>query len=156
MKNLKSFTSISGFQHFFYFMLGTILFVIAGSNASLASSSNILAHNMEGMTADTSKIYRAVDKMPKIKGGLQQIYKNITYPKQAVNNNVEGRVYITFVVDAKGNVQNPKVLRGIGSGCDKAAIKAIKKVKFSPGRLKSGKAVKVKFTLPITFELKNS
>ena len=65
---------------------------------------------------------------------------------------IEGRVYVKFVINEKGNVVNPKVVRGIGGGCDQAAIEAVKKAKFVPG-LQRGKPVKVWYTMPIYFKL---
>ena len=102
----------------------------------------------------SGKVYNVVDKMPAIKNGLSSLYKKIKYPDAARKAGISGRVYIQFIVDASGNVEKPKVLKGIGGGCDKAALAGIKEVKFNPGMLK-GKAVNVRFTLPITFRLKN-
>ena len=68
---------------------------------------------------------------------------------------LEGRVYLQFIIDERGKVHNPIVVRGIGGGCDEAAIDAIKKVSFSPG-LQRGKPVKVKYSLPIMFKLAKS
>lgn len=104
--------------------------------------------------ADSTKIYEVVDEMPEIKGGIQEIYKNIDYPKVAIAGNVEGRVFVKFVVNEQGKVENPTVLKDIGAGCGDAAVKGLKKVEFTPGKL-NGQAVKVYYTLPITFEIQN-
>jgi len=103
---------------------------------------------------NSGKVYNVVDKMPEIKNGLSSLYKKIKYPEIARKAGISGRVYLQFIVDENGNVENPKVLKGIGGGCDQAALSGIKEVKFIPG-LKNGKSVKVRFTLPITFRLKN-
>ena len=67
-----------------------------------------------------------------------------------------GTVYVTFVVDTEGSIQNVEVFRGIGSGCDEEAMKAIKNApKWEPGTQK-GKKVNVKMRLPIRFGLKKS
>lgn len=101
---------------------------------------------------DSTKVYKVVEQMPEVIGGVKAIYKHINYPKRAIKAGVEGRVFLQFVVDENGDVQDPKVLRGIGTGCDKEAISALKKVKFKPGRHK-GETVKVQFSLPITFKI---
>lgn len=103
---------------------------------------------------DTTEVYTVVDEMPEIIGGLQAIYGRISYPRAAVRAGVEGRVFIQFVVDKEGNVQDPKVLRDIGAGCGDAAIEAIKDVKFTPGRL-NGEIVNVQYSMPVTFRLEN-
>ncbi len=99
------------------------------------------------------EIFVIVEQMPELIGGLAELQKKITYPEIAKKAGVEGRVYLQFVVDEQGNVQDPVVTRGIGAGCDEEAIKAILTAKFKPG-IQRGKAVKVKYSLPITFKLK--
>lgn len=92
--------------------------------------------------------------MPEIEGGLSALYKKIKYPAEARDKGISGRVYVQFIVDENGDAKDPKVIKGIGAGCDKAATDAIKKVKFTPGKI-DGMAVKVKYTLPVTFKLKS-
>jgi TonB family protein len=104
--------------------------------------------------SDTSKVYNVVDEMPEINGGVQAIYKHISYPSTARRRGIEGRVFIQFIVDEQGNVQEPTIMRDIGGGCGEAAVEAIQKVTFTPGRHK-GKTVKVRYSLPITFKLES-
>ncbi len=103
----------------------------------------------------TDEIHTVVDVMPEIEGGLSALYKKIKYPQKAVNEGISGRVYLQIIVDENGNAQNPEVLRDIGGGCGEAAVEAIKKVKFTPGK-QDGKAVKVKYSLPVTFRIEES
>jgi periplasmic protein TonB len=80
--------------------------------------------------------------------------KAIVYPRLAVENNIEGIVYVTFVVDATGAVQDVKVLRGIGMGLDEEAIRAARAMpKWSPGQQR-GKPVKVQYNVPVHFKLR--
>ncbi|MEJ2616062.1 MAG: energy transducer TonB [Ignavibacteriaceae bacterium] len=65
---------------------------------------------------------------------------------------VEGKVYLLIYISENGNVDDVKVLKGLGAGCDKAAVNAVKETKFNPGK-DNGKAIKVKLSLPITFKL---
>ncbi len=95
----------------------------------------------------------AVDKMPQIRGGVSALAKNIHYPEEAKKAGVQGRVFITAYIDENGNVVKAEVLKGIGHGCDKAALNAVKKVKFTPGE-KNGKPVKTRVTIPVSFNLK--
>jgi protein TonB len=99
------------------------------------------------------EIFVIVEEMPELIGGLSGLQKRIKYPEIAKKAGVESRVYVQFVVDEQGNVHNPVVTRGIGAGCDEAAIKALMDAKFKPGRQR-GTPVKVKMSLPVTFKLK--
>lgn len=102
--------------------------------------------------ADTAEVLTMADVMPEIVGGLKELYKNIKYPRAASMNNVQGRVFVRFIVDESGNVKNPEVLKDIGAGCGEAAIEGIKKVKFTPAT-NGGQPVSVYYTLPITFKI---
>lgn len=89
---------------------------------------------------------------------LEFIYDHLRYPDIAKDNNIEGRVILQFIVNQYGVVENIEVVRGIGFGCDEAAKRVVNKMNelptnWTPGR-QMGRTVKVKFTLPITFQLK--
>lgn len=103
---------------------------------------------------DEPELFQVVEDMPEPSGGMQAIYNNIRYPDAARRAGIEGRVIIQFIVDENGQVQDPVVVRGIGGGCDEAAIEAIRSVEWSPGRQR-GRAVRVQFQLPIMFRLQN-
>ncbi len=92
------------------------------------------------------------EKMPAPDGGLKAIYKNVTYPRLALDAKVEGKVYVLAFINESGSVDDVKVIKGIGAGCDEAATDAIKKAKFSPG-INKGQPVKVKLSLAIVFKL---
>ncbi len=98
------------------------------------------------------KIFRKVEQEPHIKGGMQSLYDDITYPRAAKIAGIEGIVHIQFVIDKDGSVKNAKVLRGIGGGCDKEALRAVQNLSFEPGRQR-GIPVQVKMTLPVRFQL---
>ncbi|MBN2731844.1 MAG: TonB family protein [Balneolaceae bacterium] len=95
----------------------------------------------------------AVEDQPELIGGIGELQKKVTYPPRCKRAGIEGRVTVQFIVNTQGEVENPKVIRGIGGGCDQAAIEAIKEhAKFKPGRQR-GKAVNVQMSLPILFRL---
>lgn len=98
------------------------------------------------------EIFLVVENEPVLIGGLEGIQKSIKYPELARRAGIEGRVFVQFVVDEKGNVIDPVVIRGIGAGCDEAALEAVKKAKFIPGKQR-GRPVKVQYALPVTFKL---
>ncbi len=91
--------------------------------------------------------------MPEPVGGLEAIIKRIVYPEIAKKAGLSGKLYLLIYVDEKGKVDDVKVIKGLGGGCDEAAIKAVKDSKFSPGK-NSDVPVKVKLSLPITFKMK--
>lgn len=102
---------------------------------------------------EATGIYSIADKMPHLIGGLGSIQSKIVYPDQAKATEIEGRVFVQFIVNEQGEVENPVVVRGIGAGCDEEAVRVMRLAKFNPG-VHEGEEVKVKMSLPITFKLK--
>lgn len=96
--------------------------------------------------------YVAVEKMPELVGGLAGLQQKITYPELAKKAGIEGRVIVQFIVDKEGNVENPQVIKGIGSGCDEEALRVVKEAKFKPGTQR-GEPVRVQYSLPISYRL---
>ena len=95
----------------------------------------------------------AAEEMPSPIGGMGGIIKYIVYPELAQRTRTEGKVYVLVYINERGGVDDVKLVKGIGGGCDEAAINAVKKAKFTPGKVK-GVDVKTKMTLPIQFKLK--
>ncbi|MDP6457247.1 MAG: energy transducer TonB [Candidatus Marinimicrobia bacterium] len=104
---------------------------------------------------DEQGIYLVAEKMPEIKGGVQTVAKKLKYPKQAKVMQVQGVVYVGFIVTEEGKVKEPKILRPLGAGCDEEALRVVEELEFVPG-YHQGKAVPVRFVLPIRFRLKRS
>lgn len=96
----------------------------------------------------------AVEHMPELIGGLAKLQQSIHYPEMARRAGIEGQVVVQFIVTEEGNVENPRVIRGIGGGCDEEALRAVSAAKFRPGRQR-GKAVRVQYSLPVLFRLQN-
>ncbi len=90
--------------------------------------------------------------MPEMKGGITKLYGEINYPEQAIKVGIEGKVIVQFVVNKKGDVQHPVILRGIGGGCDEEVIRVIKLMNFTPG-IQNGNFVDVKMTQTVIFRL---
>lgn len=104
-----------------------------------------------------NQIFQAVEQQPAFPGGDggfgKYLGKAIHYPAVARENNVQGRVILTFVVEKDGSLTDIKVLRGIGSGCDEEAIRALKaSPKWKPG-IQNGRPVRVQFSVPVAFSL---
>jgi len=103
------------------------------------------------------QIFTVVENDPEFPGGMEALYKylrsNIKYPQLARDNNITGKVYVTFVVEKDGSIANPRVLKDIGGGCGAEAIRVVKAMpKWTPGKQR-GKAVRVQFNLPVSFNL---
>lgn len=101
--------------------------------------------------------FTMVEQMPRFVGGETEMYKfminNLVYPKEAVENGVQGRVIVRFVIDKEGKVKDVKVLRGIDPACDNEAKRVVSIMPdWTPGK-QNGRAVATYFTLPFTFRL---
>ncbi len=90
--------------------------------------------------------------MPEPIGGIGAIQKKIVYPEIAKRAGVQGRVFVKAYVDETGKVNKVELIRGIGAGCDEAAMKAVHSTMFKPGKQR-GKPVKVQVTVPVLFKL---
>jgi protein TonB len=106
---------------------------------------------------DPNKIFTAVEKEPAYPGGIESFYNylrnTIRYPAVAKENNVQGKVFVSFVVEKDGSLTDIKVVRGIGSGCDEEAVRVLKSSKkWNPG-IQNGRPVRVAYTMPISFAL---
>ncbi|TVR18881.1 MAG: energy transducer TonB [Balneolaceae bacterium] len=95
-----------------------------------------------------------VEDMPELIGGLAELQRQIRYPEMARRAGIEGRVYIQFIVNERGDVEDPRVIRGIGGGADEEALRVVSQAKFRPG-MQRGRPVRVQYSLPIFFRLQN-
>ena len=107
---------------------------------------------------DEQTIFEVVEQMPEFPNGgmaglMQYLSKNIKYPTIAQENGTQGRVTVQFVVNRDGSIVDAKVLRGVDPYLDKEAIRVISSMpKWKPG-MQRGKAVRVKYTVPVMFRL---
>lgn len=99
-----------------------------------------------------TEVFEVVEHSPSLIGGTKALYESVEYPAFAKETGIEGRVIVQFVVDEEGNVQNPTILKGVHKLLNEAAIEAIKKQQFEPGRQR-GRPVKVQMELPVYFRL---
>ncbi len=125
-------------------------------NKAVRVSYNVpIKFSLGNNTTDT--IYTVVEKMPEFPGGFKKLMvylgDNINYPEAAKKAGIYGRVFVSFVVEKDGRINEVKVLRGIGSGCDQEAIRVVKSMpNWKPG-LFDGKPVRVQYNLPIKYAL---
>lgn len=98
------------------------------------------------------EIFIVVEERPTLIGGLAALQQAVEYPEFAKKAGIEGTVFVQFVVDEKGNVENPQVTRSVHKLLDEAALEAIRQMKFTPGKQR-GRPVKVQMSLPVRFIL---
>jgi protein TonB len=98
------------------------------------------------------EIFVVVEEMPEMVGGIESLYGDLRYPEVARLAGLEGNVVIELLIDESGVPSNPKVLRSAGDILDDAAVDALLKQRFKPGRQR-GKAVKVRMAFPVRFKL---
>jgi protein TonB len=97
------------------------------------------------------------DEIAEYPGGIQALMNhlanNIKYPYQAMENGIQGKVILKFIVNTDGSITDIVVFRGIGAGCEQEAIRVVSSMKkWKPGK-KNGKAVRSYYTLPVSFKL---
>ncbi|VAW30447.1 putative TonB-dependent receptor [hydrothermal vent metagenome] len=106
---------------------------------------------------DDTQVFFIVEDMPEFPGGELALRKfianSIKYPVIAQENGIEGKVYVTFVVDKDGSVSNAKIARGVDPSIDKEALRVVSNLpRWKPGKQR-GKPVRVSYTVPINFVL---
>lgn len=110
------------------------------------------------VSQSNQNIYDAVEQMPEFPGGMPAMMEflqtNIKYPKDAIKQNVGGRVMVMFVVEPDGSLSNVRVARKVFPSLDAEAVRVVKAMpKWKPGKEK-GRAVRVNFTMPVVFSIK--
>ncbi len=91
-----------------------------------------------------------VDSLPTIIGGLESFQNRLIYPPNALERKIEGLVIISVTIDSLGNPINPRIMKGIGMGCDEEAIRLARTAKFSPA-YDRGKYINYQIVFPIKF-----
>ena len=112
---------------------------------------------VEEEEVEEQQIFQVVEEMPEFPGGMGEcmkfLGKNIKYPTISQENGVQGRVIVQFVVNRDGSIVDPVVVRGVDPYLDKEALRVIQMMpKWKPGKQR-GKAVRVKYTVPVMFRL---
>lgn len=125
--------------------MALICLVTANAQKTVVSQSN-------------QNVYDEVEQMPEFPGGMEAminfIQTNIKYPKDAIKQEVSGRVMVMFVVETDGSLSNVRVARKVFPSLDAEAVRVIKTMpKWKPGKEK-GKVVRVNYTMPVVFSIK--
>lgn len=134
-----------------------IALMLIGVAAAACAQSDAKASTKANDATAEEEVFLIVEQEAEFPGGLDALSKylsaNLTYPQEARDANVEGKVIVQFVIEKNGKVSNIKVLRDIGSGCGEEAVRVIKGMpRWKPGQQR-GKPVRCQFTLPVNFQL---
>lgn len=111
--------------------------------------------NTDKSTTAEEDFFVVVEQMPQLIGGMAGLQAKVEYPEMARRAGIEGRVTVQFIVNENGDVENAKVVRGIGGGADEEALRVVQQAKFEPG-IQRGRAVRVQYALSINFRLEDS
>lgn len=123
------------------------------STTTTTNNDKLIDENSGTKTYDFVRI----ETKPQYPGGDEAMYdflgSSLQYPESAKRVGIEGTVSLEFIIDELGAIRDVKVLRGIGGGCDEEAVRVVKSMKrWKPGR-QGGHAVRVRYTIPIQFNL---
>ncbi|MFW6371642.1 MAG: energy transducer TonB [Bacteroidota bacterium] len=108
-----------------------------------------------GQENGDDKVYFEVDQRPEYPGGIEKmkqfISENVSYPEEAKKEGIQGRVYVSFTINKKGEVVDTEVAKGVHSTLDAEALRVLESMpKWTPGK-KDGRAVNVRATVPVQF-----
>lgn len=135
--------------------------VTSGADApSNANGTNAQASGNISRDVGDKDVFSTADfleKYPEFPGGMQAwqkfLSKNLRYPYLAQENQISGRVFVSFIVERNGEITDIKIVRGIGGGCDEEALRVIKKSPLWTPGFQNGRAVRVAYTIPIYFKM---
>ncbi|KAA9339156.1 energy transducer TonB [Hymenobacter busanensis] len=127
----------------------------AQENRTLTINSGEAGSAAQVTTPAAPAIYHTADVMPAFPGGTEAFGKflreKLQYPTEALNKGRSGKVYVQFVVDERGHIIDPQVVKGLGAGLDQEALRLVRIMPWWTPGLVGGQPVKVAYTLPIVF-----
>src|SRR5690349_14511939 len=128
-------------------------YLIIGSLTSFAQDSSAPA------VAEEDKVFMAVEDMPQYQDGgidglMRFLSKELVYPIEARKNNIQGTVFISFIVEKDGKVTSIETVKGVDKMLDNEAARVVALTKWTPGK-QDGKKVRTRFVLPISFKLED-
>jgi TonB family protein len=134
--------------------------IVLRKKDNMLSEVTIQGYHMEknapAPESKTEKL-KVVEQQPQFPGGIeamsQFLSSTILYPSEALKNKIQGKVFVSFIVNEDGFVRDPHILKGIGSGLDEEALRVVLKMpRWEPGT-QGGEAIAVQYSLPINFQI---
>jgi len=142
-----------------FFITSFIFSCNFNQNEEIVLAKDINTATVEEAIQITDKIFNVVEKQAEPKNGIQEFYNQLSeemeglYPEEAIENKIEGVVYLQFIIEKDGSFSNIQAVKGIGYGCDELAIEVLKKQgKWNPAK-QNGKAVRSRRVIPIRFQI---
>ena len=137
--------------------VGALNVVGNDENGEVLKAKEVIATEPVKPKEEENKVFDVVEQMPSYPGGMgalmQYLSSNIKYPAIAEENGIQGRVICTFVVERDGSITDVRIAKSVDPSLDKEAMRVVSKMpRWIPGK-QNGSAVRVKFTLPVTFRL---
>lgn len=147
----KNNTSLLGFKSILL-----VVFLISLGSCNMTDDES-KTNTQKPETPVQEKSPKANHVSPEFPGGKNKMFEfvqsNLVYPEEAINNNIEGTVVIQFAIGKDGKLSNEKVIKGIGYGCDEAALNVIKSMPdWKAGEL-NGEKSKLELSIPVKFKL---
>ncbi len=144
MKIIKNFPALK----LRFFMASAVLLLLVSTK------------NLGAQTIKEEDVLVVADEMPSFPGGakalIDEVYKNVVYPEDALNNKIEGKVVVRFIITKDGKAVQPSISKGLCPSIDKEVLRVITKLsKFNPAKT-GGVPVNVWYALPITFKINQS
>jgi|WetSurMetagenome_2_1015567.scaffolds.fasta_scaffold56140_3 TonB family protein len=147
---------VKGFSTFiFIFGLFALISCSKNENAGPSEAKKLTLKDIPELI-DSQQGYSLLDQFPSFPAGdssiMEYLKSTITYPQSAIDNNIHGKVFVSFIVEKTGSVSNIEIVKGIGYGCDEQVVHAIENMpSWTPGIIQ-GQNVNVKMILPIEFK----
>ena len=137
--------------------VGALNVVGNDENGEVLKAKEVIATEPVKPKEEDNKVFDVVEQMPSYPGGMgalmQYLSSNIKYPAIAEENGIQGRVICTFVVERDGSITDVRIAKSVDPSLDKEAMRVVSKMpRWIPGK-QNGSAVRVKYTLPVTFRL---
>ena len=137
--------------------VGALNVVGNDENGEVLKAKEVIATEPVKPKEEENKVFDVVEQMPSYPGGMgalmQYLSSNIKYPAIAEENGIQGRVICTFVVERDGSITDVRIAKSVDPSLDKEAMRVVSKMpRWIPGK-QNGSAVRVKYTLPVTFRL---
>ena len=126
-------------------------------NGEVLKAKEVIAQPEPPKHEEESKVFDVVEQMPSFPGGngalLEYLASHVKYPVVAQENGVQGRVIVSFVVERDGSITDVRVVRSVDPSLDREAARVVSSMpRWTPGK-QNGSAVRVKYTVPVTFRL---
>lgn len=131
--------------------------VVQQSQPASAPEIKVVSYAPQPKEVEQGEVFQVVEEQPMFPGGMEEMMKflqqNVKYPKEAQNQGKQGRVIVQFVVNTDGSISNDTIVRSVDPLLDAEALRVVRSMpNWTPGKQK-GEAVRVRFTLPVTFRL---